>query len=278
MVRAHRAPLALALITSLVAGLAPLAALAAPPEPGWLGLRLEPANEAEQKSAGVERPVPKVTRVFPASPALAAGLEAGDLVLAIDGQDVADVRDLVNRVGGSPAGSTLVVRVYRGSSTVEKRAVLAAKPDQQALYRSEWDGKPLPPLDFQHATDPARVQLSPESTKGKVVILDYFATWCGPCKRLSRDLHALYEREKTHGLDIVAITSEELDVVRPWALTEQHPYPVLVDDKKMFEEQFAPSVMPTIWVVDKKGVVRGVWLGSAEYPSIEKKVMELLAE
>ncbi len=273
MTRAAR----LALFTVLL----PLLLSAAPPEPsqpGWLGLRLEPASEPEQKAAGVSRPVPKITSVFPNSPAAAAGLAAGDLVLALDGKNVADLRDLVSRVGSTPAGSSVQVRVFRGDDTVDKTATLAIKPDQQALYRSEWDGRPLPPLDFEAAADGARVPVTAAAFKGKVLILDYFATWCGPCKRLSRDLHALYEREKGRGLEIVAITGEEDEVVKPWLKQSPHPYPVLIDDKKGFEVTFAPSVMPTIWMVDKKGVVRGVWLGSAEYPAIEKRAMELLAE
>ncbi len=270
MVRATR--LALFVLLPFLISAAP------PPAPGWLGLRLEPASETEQKAAGISRPAPKVTRVFPQSPALAAGLAAGDLVLQLDGKDVTDVRDLVGRVGGTASGSTVEVKVFRGTETVTLKATLADKPDQQALYRSEWENRPLPTLDLMDAVGNGRVALSAEAFKGKVVILDYFATWCGPCKRLSRDLHELHTREKGRGLEILAITGEEAGVVQPWLKGESHPYPVLIDDKKGFEETFAPSVMPTLWMVDKKGVVRGVWLGAAEYPAIAKRAAELLAE
>ena len=246
------------------------------PNPGWLGLRLEPATPEEQKSLGVDRPVPRVGKVFGASPALAAGVQAGDFVLAFQDQDIADVRDLVTRVGTTPAGSAVTFKLQRGKERLEKSVTLAARPDQMALLRGEWMGKPLPTLSLANAGGEGRFDLSQGAFKGKVLLIDYFATWCGPCRILAQKLHPLLERERPNGFEIVSISTEELDVVKAWVAKNAPGYPILVDDNHSFEEAFSPSVMPTVWIIDREGQVRGVWSGANEYAAMEKKILELL--
>jgi peroxiredoxin len=244
--------------------------------PGWLGMRLEPASEAEQRDIGVSRAVPKVGRVFNASPALAAGVKLGDFVLTFQGEDVADVKDLVTRVGSTPAGTAIALVVIRGTSRVELSATLAARPSPQQLLQGDWLGKALPSSSLAIANGDGRYDLSPKGVEGKVVLIEYFATWCGPCRQLAVNLHGLLEREKANGFEVVSVSAEELDTVKAFADKTKPAYPLLVDDQHTFEQAFEPSVMPTVWVVDREGRVRGVWAGSNEYPAMEKLVLQLL--
>ncbi len=253
-----------------------LRATAAPPTgPGWLGLRLEAATPDEQKALGVERAVPKVVRTFTNSPAEAAGVKPGDFVLAFQGADIADTRDLVTRVGGTTSGTTIRIEVSRNGERVNLETVLAPRPDQQELLRADWVGKTIPAITLLDAQAAGRIDLA--GLKGNVIVIDFFATWCGPCKRLSVDLQRLRKELGGAGLEIVSVSSEDADTVKGYSKEHPVPYRVGVDDEKSFEQAFSPSVMPTIWVVDRDGVVRGAWLGIGEYATIERTIRQLVS-
>jgi thiol-disulfide isomerase/thioredoxin len=266
-------------VTALVLAFGVLFALrasAAPPSgPGWLGLRLEAATADEQKALGVERAVPKVVRTFANSPAEAAGVKPGDFVLAFQGADIADTRDLVTRVGGTPSGTTVSIEVSRSGERVKLETVLVPRPDQQELLRGDWVGKAIPAITLLDAQGNGRIDLG--ALKGNVVVIDFFATWCGPCKRLSVDLQRLRKELGSSGFEIVSVSSEDADVVKGYSKEHPMPYRVGIDDEKSFEQAFSPSVMPTIWIVDRDGVVRGAWLGIGEYATIERTIRQLVA-
>ncbi|MBT9557109.1 MAG: PDZ domain-containing protein, partial [Myxococcales bacterium] len=212
-------------LTALVLAFGALVALratAAPPSgPGWLGLRLEAATADEQKSLGIERAVPKVVRTFANSPAEAAGVKPGDFVLAFQGADIADTRDLVTRVGGTPSGTTVSIEVSRSGERVKLETVLMPRPDQQELLRGDWVGKAIPPITLLDAQGNGRIDLG--ALKGNVIVVDFFATWCGPCKRLSVDLQRLQKELGSSGFEIVSVSSEDADVVKGYS--KEHPVP-----------------------------------------------------
>ncbi len=100
---------------------------------GWLGIEAQDLTPALAESFGLDRPRGMlIAGVLRGGPADQAGLEPGDLVLAIDGQPVAGARDAMNRIAQTPPGSRLRLSVLRGGKALELEARIGQRPQLQA--------------------------------------------------------------------------------------------------------------------------------------------------
>jgi cytochrome c biogenesis protein CcmG/thiol:disulfide interchange protein DsbE len=117
------------------------------------------------------------------------------------------------------------------------------------------------------------------SYKGKVLIVDFWATWCEPCKKSFPKLQELYTKYKGQ-LEIVAISEdEENQGLKDFA--DSHgsaKFPIVFDEGKSIAGKWHPDKMPSTFVVDKAGVVKFVHLGyhDGEEADIEREVKGLL--
>ena len=89
--------------------------------------------------------------------------------------------------------------------------------------------------------------------KGKVVLVNFWATWCPPCKREMPDLDALYTRFKDKGLVILAITDEKRETVE--AYLKEHPvgYPVLLDPGRKVNDVYKVDGIPKNLIYNREG-------------------------
>lgn len=89
--------------------------------------------------------------------------------------------------------------------------------------------------------------------KGKVVLVNFWATWCPPCRKEMPDLNALYEEFKDRGLVILAISDEEFAKVQPFIQERGITYPVLLDPGDVVNKQFEIEGIPKSFVYDREG-------------------------
>jgi thiol-disulfide isomerase/thioredoxin len=130
---------------------------------------------------------------------------------------------------------------------------------------------PAPPMAIK-TTDGKTKSLA--DLRGKVVVVKFWATWCGPCAMSTPRMVELYEKHKGEGLEVLGVALERDDggnipaYVREMGVT----YPVgMPDPPDSVREWIQPSTgIPTIFVVDKKGKVR--WSKSGFDPSRESDV------
>ncbi len=87
---------------------------------------------------------------------------------------------------------------------------------------------------------------------GKVVLVNFWATWCPPCRKEMPDLETLYERFKDQGLVILSISDEEAGKVKPFIAERKIQYPVLLDAGKV-HKLFAVEGIPKSFVYDREG-------------------------
>jgi peroxiredoxin len=88
---------------------------------------------------------------------------------------------------------------------------------------------------------------------GKVVLLNFWATWCPPCRKEMPDLESLYRQFKDQGLVILAISDENAAKVQPFIAERHITYPVLLDPGRQVNELFQIEGIPKTFVYDRAG-------------------------
>ena len=89
--------------------------------------------------------------------------------------------------------------------------------------------------------------------RGKVVLVNFWATWCPPCRKEIPDLVKLYDRFQSKGFVVLAISDEEKAKVEPFMRERGVPFPVLLDPKRTVNEMFVVEGIPKSFVYDRRG-------------------------
>jgi thiol-disulfide isomerase/thioredoxin len=148
----------------------------------------------------------------------------------------------------------------------------AKKPAKQA--GADLVNKPLS-LNFT-SVDGKAVALS--SLKGKVVLIDFWATWCGPCVREIPNVKATFDKLHSKGFEIVGISfDQDKEALTKFVAKNKMAWPQYFDGKgweNAFGKRFEIHSIPTMWLVDKKGNLRHL----DGRDDLEQKVVKLLAE
>jgi peroxiredoxin len=120
----------------------------------------------------------------------------------------------------------------------------------------------------------ADLQTDSKSGTKRVVLLDFWATWCPPCRAETPHLQKLHEKYAKQGLIVVGISqdSDGAKSVRPYAEKNKLTYTQLLDQKHEAARKYGVSSIPTTFVVGRDGKIKSVHLGFA--PGMEKRLEE----
>jgi peroxiredoxin len=91
------------------------------------------------------------------------------------------------------------------------------------------------------------------SLKGKVVLVNFWATWCPPCRKEMPDIQALYNRFKDKGFVVIAISDETIDKVQPYITDHKYTYPVFLDPGRKVNGMYTVEGIPKNFVYDRNG-------------------------
>ena len=114
-----------------------------------------------------------------------------------------------------------------------------------------------------------RVQLADH--RGQVVILNLWATWCGPCRVEMPGLENLYRRYRSEGLEILAVSLDKGDAGKVQKFTDEYQlsFPILLDTDGEVEGLYNTFTIPTTYVIDKHGMVVAEVDGAKNWESEE---------
>jgi thiol-disulfide isomerase/thioredoxin len=134
--------------------------------------------------------------------------------------------------------------------------------------------KPAPDFALRSMQGPS-VRMSEHL--GEVVIINFWATWCGPCRQEMPLLDALYGKYRQAGLVLLSVNiDEKVEPAVEMAQTLKVSYPVLFDARKEVSRAYDVGAMPVTVLVDRAGVVR--YVSEGYKPGYEKRYTDKLRE
>lgn len=121
---------------------------------------------------------------------------------------------------------------------------------------------------------------------GKVVLLNFWATWCVPCRDETPDLQAVYQQLENEGLVIVGVDRLDtelvgergLQAVREFAARYSVSYPIVLDETGSVAQAYAIAPIPTSYFIDQQGRVRFIRVGKLSKQEVERVFRRLQAE
>lgn len=148
--------------------------------------------------------------------------------------------------------------IVMGGAITQPQSVLAVDAGSRApgFSLKDFKGKPV----------------SLASLKGKVVLVDFWASWCAPCKKELPELNKLHAKYGSKGLVIIGVNIDE-DVKAAKRFLRKVPvdFPVVHDAAHSVAKSYAPPTMPSSYIIDRKGVIRHVQVG---FKAKDAKVLE----
>jgi thiol-disulfide isomerase/thioredoxin len=121
----------------------------------------------------------------------------------------------------------------------------------------------------------ARMQVS--ALKGHPVVLDFWASWCGPCAVQAPILDHIARRYQPKGLVVMGIDVDDTpDVAKAAAMKKGLSYPIVVDAAKEASRLYSVDSLPSLVVIDKEGLVRAYLTGVVDESALDEIVASLL--
>lgn len=228
----------------------------------WLGLSFKKA--AYQNQIALE-----IQGVHPGSGGMGK-IRVGDKIISVDGSALTDLSVIQKRVAGARTGESISLGILRGGKTISVKVKLTERPDDITSLTGSAIGS--------KATFGKNFYANAEKRKAhpKVTLLDFWATWCGPCRMTIPKLERLYKKYSSRGLEVIGISDEAVNVLNDFYKTYPGPYPLYNDRGGALSARYGISAVPTLMLLDSQGYIQQVWTGAPDESALEQVLQNAL--
>ncbi len=190
-------------------------------------------------------------------------------------------------------------QIEKAKTYLKKALALESDPGMRSWWESEqlhiqMLDQPPPPLPAENWLNSLPLNLA--GLKGKVVVVDFWAPWCNPCRMVMPTLQEQYRKHRNEGLLVIGYTrlngryaddlekkdgvsaEEELALIKKYIDRNRITYPVAISAEGLGFDAFAVKTIPTMAFIDRRGNVVYMKTGSGSLKQIEDKIASLLAE
>lgn len=216
----------------------------------WMGVSIE------DKPEGV-----LVNRAIPGTPAEKAGLKPGDMIRKLDSSAVKDRKQLIDYVQSKGVGNEVTLEIEREKKILKLTLKLEAKPGELEVVQRQLIGKTLP--EFQLENPAAKSAFTNKDIENKVTVIEFWATWCGPCRTSHKRLSEFVGENSS--VKVIAVSNEESDLITDYMKKNTHKFTTLRDASGEFMKFFMVYAVPMTVIADRQGVIQFVSFGSGTY-------------
>ena len=226
----------------------------------WLGFNM-----------GDHRDGVRVLKVLDSSPASKAGLKKGDIVLNVEGKRVGKPSDVIREYQKKSLGQIVKLTYQRGKKTRKASLKLTKRPPLEKMLQLLLIGERAKAFRAQKV-DGGTVSLA--SLKGKVVLIEFWATWCTSCVASLKKLKKIYKKLHPKGFRVLALARNSVKDTKKKTAGMGLPFIVAADPGAKIANTYHLAKVPSLVLIDRKGIIRDIRLGSSYKTSEVKKIVE----
>jgi peroxiredoxin len=118
-------------------------------------------------------------------------------------------------------------------------------------------------------------EMSLAELRGKVVVMDFWATRCPPCRKELPELEKLHKELGAEGIVFVGVNDEDSGTVRGFVSKNGYAIPVLMDSKRQVHRRYGVRAIPTLFIVDREGTIRQHFIGSRSGEQLRAAILDV---
>lgn len=202
--------------------------------------------------AGEAQHVTRVSKVYEDSPAAKAGIRPGDVIVSLNQKPLKNPNDLESRIAAKRVGVSVRLEIDRAGTRIpcKLKSISATEyfTKQAELFMSSIDQKNIKSVSGEAVRS--------KDLKGKVVLLFFQATWCGPCKQVYPQFHLLAEALGNQGLVCIGVSIDERDKRYADFVRRNRMAGIYVQSPE-WAHAFGIEGVPTVVAIDRDGRILG---------------------
>lgn len=241
------------------------------PLPSWFGISFRAVGG---RSAALPKGAVEVDSVYLNTPAKYAGLRPGDIIVSVGGEQLREPFEIRERVMLSSSRHATPMLVLRKGRIIRVNVRLKRLTEPPTLKLAPILGRSFSHLQTARVLSTGRLA---SRLQGKVSLLFFWATWCGPCKVMLPDLRR-WQRTLGHkGLKVFTVSNERPATLRKWlrAHPKALPFVNLYDTRRSLFRTFRIQGTPTVFLI-KEGKILFKHVGFLKLKRLEKAIRKAL--